>query len=64
MNKRELLNHKYLGLCQKLGDAVLKQQQLTDHIANLKADIASLNETFATLEELDAIESTKKSSNE
>lgn len=60
MNKKEFLNEKYLKLCQQLGDAVLKQEQLSDHISNLKLQIKSLNESFSVFSEYEASVSREK----
>lgn len=54
MDKKEFLNSKYLQLCQQLGDALIKSDQLNEHIKTLKLQIESLNTSFNTMSEYDA----------
>ena len=53
MNKQEFLNKKYLNLCQQLGDARVKLDQLLEHIDTIKAEIKSLNQSYTIMNELD-----------
>ena len=58
MTKQEFLNRKYLALCQQLGDAQIKLDQLTEHISHLKSQIKSLNDAFPLMTEFDHISRT------
>jgi len=51
MNKQEFLNTKYLNLCQQLGDAQVKLDQLLEHVDNLKSEIKTLNKAFPLMME-------------
>lgn len=54
MDKQKFLNEKYQKLCQQLGDAHFKRNQLNEHISNLESAIASLNDAFPLIAELEA----------
>lgn len=64
MDKKEFLNSKYLKLCQQLGDAIVKLDQLNEHISNLKSQIDTLNQSFNIMSEHDAISRASKASEE
>lgn len=64
MEKQAFLNKKYLELCQQLGDAVHKKQQLEDHISSIKSKIETLNESFELMAQFDALNKSKESVNE
>lgn len=51
-NMEKELNAKYSALCQQLGDAVLKREQLDKHITDIKLEIETLNKTFPILTQL------------
>lgn len=59
MDKKEFLNSKYLQLCQQLGDALIKSDQLNEHIKTLKLQIESLNTSFNTMSEYDSLRAQK-----
>lgn len=54
MDKQTFLNNKYLQLCQQLGDAQVKLDQLTEHITSIKAQITTLNTAFPLIAELES----------
>lgn len=53
MTKAEILNKKYLALCQQLGDAHFKLKQLNQHISELESKIRTLNECYPVIVEAD-----------
>lgn len=55
MNHKDLLNQKYQTLCQQLGDAQFKLDQLERHIAEIKSQIKSLNDASPILDQLHAL---------
>lgn len=55
MDKQTFLNTKYKALCQQLGEATFKQSQLTELIDSLKNQIETLNKSYATMEEYEAL---------
>lgn len=52
MDPKPALNKKYLNLCQQLGDAQYKLDQLKEHISSLKDQIASLDRCFPLVQEI------------
>jgi outer membrane murein-binding lipoprotein Lpp len=63
MDKQEFFNNKYQNLCSQLGDSIVKLDQLSEHISNLKAQIAELNKAFNHVAEYEALKSAKASAN-
>lgn len=55
MDKKKFLNTKYASLCQQLGDAQIKSDQLIKHIEDLKSQIHSLNKSFTIMEEYELV---------
>jgi hypothetical protein len=60
MDKKSILNAKYLQLCQQLGDAVLKSEQLQEHIQLIKSQIKTLDASYPIILELDQTLNTHK----
>lgn len=50
---QEHLNKQYQSVCQQLGDAHLKLQQLKDHIASLEKEAELLNKLYPHLQQLE-----------
>lgn len=46
------LNKRYGDLCQRLGDAILKREQLDELIKELKSQIDSLNKNYPLIQSL------------
>ena len=53
MDRQTFFNSKYLTLCQQLGDAQIKLDQLNQHIESLKAQIKTLDSCFPLVVESD-----------
>ena len=59
MDKQAFLNDKYLKLCQQLGDAQLKREQLDELIESLKTQIKTLNDSFSIMAEYEVTSKAK-----
>lgn len=62
-NLEKELNKRYGDLCQKLGDAILKREQLDELIKELKSQIDSLNKNYPLIQSL-VIKAMEKSNEE
>jgi len=59
MNKQEFLNKKYQILCQQLGDAYLKKEQLEELIQSIKTQITTLDKSFNIIGEFESLKQTE-----
>jgi uncharacterized coiled-coil DUF342 family protein len=58
----QFLNQKYLELCQQLGDAQIKLDQLNEHVATIKQQIKNLNEAHPLMFQYQNISDKQKDS--